>query len=180
MSVLSATSQQQLEDTLVKSGMLTMDKLVEARAAADKESQPLVSYLVKNNYITDEQLTKANATITKVPYVNLSAAKIDPAVLALLPRDIAKRYMAVPLGEMQHRLVVAMLDADNVQAVDFLSNKIGRSLKVYVASEEGIRQVLKQYQGQLDATMNDALQINATDINELESGGTEEKKDSKG
>jgi type IV pilus assembly protein PilB len=47
---------------------------------------------------------------------------------------------------MQHRLVVAMLDADNVQAVDFLSNKVGRPLKVYSASEAGIRQVLKQYQ----------------------------------
>jgi type IV pilus assembly protein PilB len=43
-------------------------------------------------------------------------------------------------------LVVAMLDADNVQAVDFLSNRIGRPLKVYAASEEGIRQVLHQYQ----------------------------------
>jgi len=157
MSVLSATSQQQLEDTLVKSGMLGMDKLAEARAAATKTSQPLFSYLVKNNYITDEQLTKANATITKVPYVNLSAAKIDPAVLALLPRDIAKRYMAVPLGEMQHRLVVAMLDADNVQAVDFLSNRIGRPLKVYVASEAGIRQVLRQYENRLDTQMKEAF-----------------------
>src|SRR5665213_460180 len=157
MSVLSATSQQQLEDTLVKSGMLTMDKLVEARAAADKESQPLVSYLVKHNYITDEQLTKANATITKVPYVNLSAAKVDPAVLALLPRDIAKRYMAVPLGEMQKRLVVAMLDADNVQAVDFLSNRIGRPVKVYVASETGIRKVLRQYENRLDTQMKEAF-----------------------
>ena len=157
MSVLSATSQQLLEDTLVKSGMLAVDKLAEARAAATKESQPLVSYLVKHNYITDEQLTKANATITKVPYVNLSAAKVDPAVLALLPRDIAKRYMAVPLGEMQKRLVVAMLDADNVQAVDFLSNRIGRPLKVYVASETGIRKVLRQYENRLDTQMKEAF-----------------------
>ena len=54
--------------------------------------------------------------------------------------------MAVPLGEMQRRLVVAMLDADNVQAVDFLANKIGRPLKVYAASEEGIRQCSKAVQ----------------------------------
>ncbi|HEY5152738.1 MAG TPA: GspE/PulE family protein [Candidatus Saccharimonadales bacterium] len=157
MSVLSATSQQLLEDTLVKNGMLTAAKLLEARNAAAKESQPLFSYLVKHNYITDEQLTKANATITKVPYVNLSSAKVDPAVLALLPRDIAKRYMAVPLGEMQQRLVVAMLDADNVQAVDFLSNRIGRPLKVYVASEAGIRKVLRQYENRLDTQMKEAF-----------------------
>ena len=161
MSVLSATSQQQLEDALVQGGMVTAEKLQQARKAASKANQPLFSYLVKNKYISDEQLTKANAEITGVPYVNLSAAKVDPKILTLLPQDIAKRYMAVPLGEMQHRLVVAMLDADNVQAVDFLSNRIGRPLKVYVASEAGIRQVLKQYEGRLDAQMDAAFK---TDI----------------
>ena len=157
MSVLSAATEQQVEQLLVSSGLVTADKLVAAHQAADKAGQPLFSYLVKNNYITDEQLTKLNATITKVPYVNLTAAKIDPKILALLPQDIAERYMAVPLGEMQHRLVVAMLDADNVQAVDFLSNRIGRPLKVYVASEAGIRQVLKQYDARLDTKMKAAF-----------------------
>ncbi|HVA10785.1 MAG TPA: GspE/PulE family protein [Candidatus Dormibacteraeota bacterium] len=153
MSVLSVDGQQRLEDVLIKGNMLSSGKLAEAKAAAHKAAQPLVTYLVKNNYISDEQLTKANATITKVPYVNLTAAKIDPGILALLPQEIAQRYMAVPLGEMQHRLVVAMLDADNVQAVDFLSNRIGRPLKVYVASESGIRQVLRQYEARLDTQM---------------------------
>lgn len=157
MSVLSATSEQQVKDALVSSGVLTADKLAEATAAADKASEPLFGYLVKNSFITDEQLTKANATVTKVPYVNLLSAKIDHSVLKLLPQDIAERYMAVPLGEMQHRLVVAMLDADNVQAVDFLSNRIGRPLKVYVASEAGIRQVLKQYSARLDTQIEDAF-----------------------
>jgi type IV pilus assembly protein PilB len=70
--------------------------------------------------------------------------------------------MAVPLGEMQHRLVVAMLDADNVQAVDYLSNRIGRPLKVYVASEAGIRQVLRQYSAHLDTQMDQELKKNLT------------------
>jgi type IV pilus assembly protein PilB len=157
MSVLSVDGQQRLENVLVKSNMLSVDRLTEAKTAAHKANQPLVTYLVNSKYISDEQLTKANATITKVPYVNLTAAKIDPKVLTLLPQDIAQRYMAVPLGEMQHRLVVAMLDADNVQAVDFLSNRIGRPLKVYVASESGIRQVLRQYEARLDTQMSDAF-----------------------
>jgi len=160
MSVLSAATQQQVEDLLVKQGYLTADKLAAARAAAEKAHQPLFSYLVKNRLVSEEQLTKVNATITKVPYVNLSSAKVDSKVLALLPQDIAKRYMAVPLGEMQKRLVVAMLDADNVQAVDFLSNRIGRPLKVYVASEAGIRNVLRQYENRLDTKMGEAFGAN--------------------
>ncbi len=146
MSVLSTAAQQQVEATLVKDGVFTKEKLAELKAAAEKESTPLLSFLVTGNHVSDEVMTKTIAHVTKVPYVNLGNAHIDPDILDLLPQDIAERYMAVPLGEMQNRLVVAMLDADNVQAVDFLSNKIGRPLKVYAASESGIRQVLHQYQ----------------------------------
>jgi type IV pilus assembly protein PilB len=146
MSVLSTAAQKQVEETLVKDGVLTKEKLSELKTAAEKEGTPLLSFLVTGRHVSDEAMTKTIAHVTKVPYVNLGNAHIDPEVLDLLPQDIAERYMAVPLGEMQNRLVVAMLDADNVQAVDFLSNKIGRPLKVYAASESGIRQVLHQYQ----------------------------------
>jgi type IV pilus assembly protein PilB len=180
MSVLSASTEQQVTDVLVSSGMLPADKLTEARQAAKDKKEPLLGYLVKNNVITDEQLTKANAEVTKVPYVNLTSAKVDPKILQLLPLDIAERYMAVPLGEMQHRLVVAMLDADNVQAVDYLSNRIGRPLKVYVASEAGIRNILKQYSARLDTQMKAALQADVGGVDEEGAAEGEDKDGAKG
>jgi type IV pilus assembly protein PilB len=157
MSVLSIANGPQLEKVLLENKILTEDQLAEARKESQKDSEPLVSYLLKHDYINDEQLTKANAKINKVPYVNLQSARIDPSVLQLLPKDIAERYMAVPVGEMQHRLVVAMLDAGNVQAVDFLSNRIGRPLKVYIASESSIQHVLKQYSERLDSSLDTNL-----------------------
>lgn len=160
MSILSVDTEKHVEEVLVSSKIMSKDKLAEAKAKAKTAGQPLFGYMVSQGYVTDEQLTKANSTITGVPYVNLTAAKIDPTILALLPKDIAERYMAVPLGEMKHRLVIAMLDADNVQAVDFLSNRIGRPLKVYVASESGVRQVLKQYDARLDTKMKEAFKVN--------------------
>lgn len=149
MSVLSATAQTQVEDKLVEDNVLTRADLAELRKQSKDTSTPLFGLLVTSGKVTNEQLTKTIAHVSKIPYVNLLEARIDPKVLEMLPQDIAERYMAVPLGEMQHRLVVAMLDADNVQAVDFLSNRISRPLKVYAASEEGIRQVLHQYSAQL-------------------------------
>ena len=149
MSVLSAATQQQVEDDLVQQRIITAEQLAETKASVEKDGGSVFGALVASRLVSNEQLTKAIAKATKVPYVNLTNVQIAPKILELLSEDIAERYMAVPLGEMQHRLVVAMLDADNVQAVDFLSNKIGRPLKVYVASEEGIRNVLKQYQPHL-------------------------------
>jgi type IV pilus assembly protein PilB len=149
MSVLSAGAQKQVEDELVASKILTPEQLADLKKQAEKDNTPLFSLLVSSGKVSEEALTRTMAHVSKVPYVNLSNAQIDPEVLDLLPQEVAERYMAVPLGEMQNRLVVAMLDADNVQAVDFLSNKIGRPLKVYAASEAGIRAVLHQYQANI-------------------------------
>src|SRR5690606_19434275 len=85
--------------------------------------------------------------------------------------------MAVPLGEMQHRLVVAMLDADNVQAVDFLANKIGRPLKVYAASEQGIRTALSLYKVKLDKELAEQQELDAA--NQQEQQGKKGKAEAK-
>ena len=145
MSVLSAKSEKQVEDLLVSEGLVKPDDLAALKKKAEETDTPLFSLLVSENKISDEILTKTIAKATNVPYVNLTGAKVNPAVLDLLPHETAERYMVVPLGEMENRLVVAMLDADNVQAADLLSTKVGRPLKVYSASEAGIRQVLAQY-----------------------------------
>lgn len=166
MSVLSATTQHQVETRLAADGILPKSKLGELKERAEKDNTPFLSMLVSEGKVSSETLTKIIAQINKVPYVNLSEARIDPEVLALLPREVAQTHMAVPLGEMHHRLVVAMLDADNVQAADFLSNKIGRPIKVYAASEEGIRQVLQQYEGAIDKDI-------AGDFNIQDIGGKE-------
>ncbi|TAH34186.1 type II/IV secretion system protein [Candidatus Saccharibacteria bacterium] len=173
MSVLSATTQSQVEDKLIAEKILTRKELEDLKEQAKKGSTPLFNTLVTSGKVSNEQLTKTIAHVTRMPYVNLSEAKIDPKVLLLLPEDIAERYMAVPLGEMQHRLVVAMLDADNVQAVDFLSNRIGRPLKVYAASEEGIRQVLHQYQTNISVDVVDQI----SNIGLEDKPQTEEKKE---
>lgn len=147
MSVLSAEAQKQVEEKLIAEELISAAELNELKNKADAENMPFMGMLVNDGKVSNEHLTRIIAKVTNVPYVNLTNVQIDQEILSLLPKEIAERYMAVPLGEMQRRLAVAMLDAGNVQAVDFLANKIGRPLKVYAASEEGIRGVIRQYEG---------------------------------
>ncbi len=177
MSVLSAATQRQVEQSLVANKLVAEDQLTSLKKKAADNKTPLLGLLVQEKILSNEQLTKTIAQVTKVPYVNLSTARIDPRTLQLLAQEVAERYMAVPLGEMQHRLVVAMLDADNVQAVDFLSNKIGRPLKVYAASEEGIRQILKQYSLKLDESMGGSFKEPAIDTEAALGAATSKSKD---
>lgn len=145
MNILSPATQAKVEEALISDGVLSDADLELAKDKAARDKKPILSYLLDSGRISDEHLTKALAEVNDLPYANLSNVHVSEKTLSLLPKEVAERYMAVPIGEMQKYLVVAMLDADNIQAVDFLSSKIGRPIKAYAASESGVRKILEQY-----------------------------------
>ena len=158
MALLTDDIQDKLIKLLVDEGLVASDVLEAARIESTKISKPLFSLLTEQNIVDDELLTHAIAQVSGVPYVNLANILIDQSILTLLPEDIAERFMAVPLAEVQNRLAVAMIDANNVQAVDYLANRIQRPLKVFMASETGVRHVLDQYRTDL-SSVDQAAQV---------------------
>lgn len=151
MALLTSDIQGKLISLLIDEGLVTESVLKDAEAKATSSNQPLFAILTEQHIVDDEMLTHAIAQVSGVPYVNLANSIIDQNVLALLPEDVAERFMAVPLAEVQNRLAVAMIDANNVQAVDYLANRIERPLKVFMASEAGVRHVLDQYRTDLSS-----------------------------
>lgn len=171
MALLTDDIQEKLLSLLTEEGLVTSEALTSAQEDATKAGKPLMAVLAEKRLVDDELLTHAIAQVSGVPYVNLSNSLIDQNVLALLPEDIAERFMAVPLAEIQNRLAVAMIDANNVQAVDYLANRIQRPLKVFMASEAGVRHVLDQYRTDLssvdaaaEASQQEAQQASDKDI----------------
>lgn len=151
MPLLTDDIQDKLIKLLVEEGLVASTVLDLAKATSVAQKKPLFSLLSEQAIIDDELLTHAIAQVSGVPYVNLTNTLIDQNILGLLPEDIAERFMAVPLAEVQNRLAVAMIDANNVQAVDYLANRIQRPLKVFMASEAGVRHVLDQYRTDLSS-----------------------------
>lgn len=145
MALITDDLQERLKELLVEEGFIERDKLKEYVVRAKKDGTPLLTMLVDEGVVNDEELTRLIARVSGAQYVNLQNIQVEPKYLELLPRDIAERFMAVPIGEVQNRLALAMIDTNNVQAVDYLASKIGRPLKVYMASDESIRAVLEQY-----------------------------------
>jgi type IV pilus assembly protein PilB len=158
MALLTDDIQDKLIKLLVEEGLVALEVLDAAKVESTKVNKPLFSLLAEQNIIDDELLTHAIAQVSGVPYVNLANIIIDQNILSLLPEDIAERFMAVPLAEVQNRLAVAMIDANNVQAVDYLANRIQRPLKVFMASETGVRHVLDQYRTDL-SSVDQAAQV---------------------
>ena len=158
MALMTDDIQEKLIKLLTEEGLVSKDVIKQATKEAKQNNTPLLATLTSNGTIDEELLTHAIAQVSGVPYVNLTSSIIDQSILSLLPSDIAERFMAVPLAEVQNRLAVAMIDANNVQAVDYLANRIQRPLKVFMASEAGVRHVLDQYKTDL-SSVDEAAQV---------------------
>jgi len=157
MSVLSTEGQSQVEVQLVEQNLLTQDKLDDLKFQASNSGKSLLQLIAEQNAVPKESITKLIADATGNVYIDLSDVLITPEIIELLPRDDAMRYMAVPFAEENGRVSIAMLDASNVQAVDYLANKIGHPLNIFVASEFGLQQALTQYSADLGSGVSDAI-----------------------
>jgi type IV pilus assembly protein PilB len=168
VALLTTDMQDKLIVLLSEEGLVSKQVLDQAAEESKKTKQPLFALLSDKHIIDDEMLTHAIAQVSGVPYVNLTNSLINQKVLELIPEDVAERFMAVPLAEVQNRLAVAMVDASNVQAVDYLSNRINRPLKVFMASEAGVRHVLDQYKTDL-STVDAAAKASTEEAEKEES-----------
>jgi len=80
-----------------------------------------------------------------VPAINLSDYKIDPSVLKLIPIEIARKYLIIPVARVGATLTIAMADPSNVFVIDDVKFMTGYNVEVVVASESSILSAISTY-----------------------------------
>lgn len=168
MGVATADDQTKMLSLLVEQGLATSECLDKSVQKARELGKPIFTYLSEEKIVSEEAFAHAGSVMHGVPYINLLSANIEQKYLTELSSDVAERFMSVPIGEIDGRLAVAMLDSSNVQAVDYLTNLLHKPLRVYNASETGIRHVLDQYHADL-SSVNKAAEASEKDSSEADS-----------
>ena len=127
-----------LGQILIVSNIISEDQLKEALNLQRREGGRLGTNLVKLGYITEEKLVTFLSRQYGVPAVNLSDYKIDPSVLKLVPVDIARKYLVMPVARVGAILTIAMADPSNVFAIDDIKFMTGYNVEVVVSNESSI------------------------------------------
>lgn len=101
-------------------------------AVKNPESEKTLRIRDQSNYISYEDLSKYTVPIK---------------TLALIPEHVARYYQVVPLREEDNKLVVAMIDPEDREAIDFVKKKTGKELELRISTQADINHVLDQYTG---------------------------------
>ena len=134
-----------LGQLLITSNIISEDQLKEAMGRQRKEGGRLGTNLVKLGYITEDKLVAFLSKQWGVPAINLSDYKIEPQVLKLIPVEIARKYLIIPVARVGATLTIAMADPSNVFVIDDVKFMTGYNVEVVVSSETSIINAITSY-----------------------------------
>jgi len=163
----------QLGQILLEQGLISEEHL--QRALEDHRNTPksLGRVLIDLGYIKERDLVRALAEQVGLAFVDLTEYRIDAAATALLPEALCRRYRALPIGEEDGRLLVAMSDPANVYALDDIRTITGREVRPVVATSNDVEQAITKYSGmgdQVEAFAAEAAEAaeDETDLTEVQ------------
>ena len=109
-----------LGDLLVSSGAITEKQLEEAlNLQKNSESgQRLGTVLIENKFITEEQLIETLQMQLGVDFIDLNNTSIPPEMAAVLPKNIAKKHLVIPINVSGNDLFLAMVDPLNFITIE--------------------------------------------------------------
>lgn len=133
-------------ELLVSKGLLSRDELLKALEKQREQGGRLGEVLLKLKILNEKELTAALAEHFSMEYItfdeNTKADKIDTEIARKLPESIARRFCLVAVAEEDNNVVIAMADPLNVVAVDTVTLKLKRPIKLAISSQAEIRRAI--------------------------------------
>ena len=153
-----------LGEILVEEDQISMDELENALGKQKSErGRHLGELLMEMGLVNQDQVNGALARKLGIPFVSLGDFDIDPGVLSRVPQDVAIHYSVLPLAQMHERLVVAMENPFDWEALEVLRFHANIPVEAVATTGREISRAMEKYyhhhvEGQADEAVEE-LQI---------------------
>jgi len=137
-------TRKRLGDLLVEAGLLTKEQL----QLALKEKHPnqrLGDSLLQKGYITEQQLIEVLEFQLGIPHVSLYRYPFDLKLFPIVPKEMAKRQLIIPLKKDGDKLYVAMADPMDFYTIDDLRLATGFQIETAIATKDDILRAINKY-----------------------------------
>lgn len=151
-----------LGQTLLARGVISPDQLNIALTEQRKSKTALGKILVRLGFVTEATIRDTLSESLGQVAIDLSNTIIDHNALALVPKDIARRYQVLPVDydQQARKLLLAVADPSNVVALDQIRALIKDDVRIeqVLARESDISIGIEQHYGfelSIDGILNE-------------------------
>jgi len=136
-----------LGDLLLKQKLITPDQLETALKLQREEGGKIGEALVRVGAVSESDITETLSQQFGVPSIDLAHFEIDPAIIKVVPGEVARKYGVLPVNKTGATLTIAMGDPTNVFAMDDIKFMTGYNVEPVVASEIALRKAIDKHYG---------------------------------
>ena len=129
-----------LAKMLLDAQILSPKEVEDAQKAASREGQSLGSFLVRDGLVSSRDLATLIALNLGLSMVDLRGQTLDPETVDLIPEEVARKYLVLPVTLTGDILTVAMTDPADLQALQDLAACTGYRINPIVATREDIQE----------------------------------------
>ncbi len=157
--------QEKLYKFIIDSGLISQEDYAALKKQAEKSGQRIQDLLVSTGKMTEDDFLSMQSYLVGIPYIDLSNVKIPIEVLSLIPEPVARKHNIVAIARKDDTLEVALLDGDDLPAIEFVKKKTGLKINPRLTNALSIKNILIQYQKSLKADFGDILQNEVGNLN---------------
>jgi type IV pilus assembly protein PilB len=136
-----------LGDLLLKQKLITQEQLETALKLQREEGGKIGEALVRVGAVSESDITETLSQQFGVPSIDLAHFEIDPAIIKVVPGEVARKYGVLPVNKTGATLTIAMGDPTNVFAMDDIKFMTGYNVEPVVASELALRKAIDKHYG---------------------------------
>jgi type IV pilus assembly protein PilB len=125
--------------------------------SGEKSAVSLGDVLVSEGLLSSDALRRIKSYVLGIPFVNLKDAKVTFEILSLIPEPISRTHNIVAFKRQGDALEVAMLDTEDLPAIDLVRKKIGLTIMPRLTDDDSIKHALMQYQKSLKEEFGDVI-----------------------
>jgi len=147
-----------LKSFLADAGLVSQKDFEVAETEAKASGKPIGEILVAKSAIGEDELRRTYAYILGIPFISLSGTKIPFETLSLIPEPVARRNNIIAYNRRGDELEVAMLDTDDLAAIDFIKKKTHLKILSRLTDVASVKFALKEYQQSLKDNLGDVIE----------------------
>jgi type IV pilus assembly protein PilB len=169
---------EKLKKFLLDSGLVKDEDIAEAEreAGKGKRFKNVGEYFVVNEKIEEDDLRRIEAYILGIPFIDVGSENINYETLSIIPEPIARKHNIVSYKRNDTSLEVAMVDTDDLGAIDFIQKKTGLKILPRLTSTKSLKLALINYQKSLKADLGDVINVQISSIKDVDGEKEEDLK----
>jgi type IV pilus assembly protein PilB len=140
-----ALVKKEIGELLVENGLITPEEWEQVQLERQKTGEPVSLILSKLGLATENHVKNALELQYGVNYVSLTKVEQpDGELVALLPEQVMRQHQVVPIGRDGNRLTIAMVNPNNLMALDDIKVRLkGTQIKPVVCTEDDFQQFME-------------------------------------